>query len=68
MFGVGTDVSRDNPANDYSKTTKFKALQYKQTIHYKSNYNFMAGAIVTTIICVLFVLPVYWGFWQLGRK
>ena len=28
----------------------------------------MAGALVSTFVCVLFVLPMYWEFWQLGRK
>lgn len=28
----------------------------------------MWGAVAATLCCVLLVLPVYWGFWQLGRK
>lgn len=28
----------------------------------------MVGALISTFVCVLFVLPTYWGFWQLGRK
>lgn len=68
MFGLTTDVSRDNPSNHYSDVTKYDATQYKETIHYKTQFPYMYGAIVATIVCVLFVLPVYWGFWELGRK
>lgn len=53
MFGLGTDVSRDNPANNYSEITRFDARQYRQTIHYRSNYNYMAAAVATTILCVV---------------
>jgi hypothetical protein len=35
---------------------------------YQTDYYFMLGAIIATFITVLLVLPVYWGFWQLGRK
>jgi hypothetical protein len=35
---------------------------------YSTNYAYMAGAIVATFVTVFLVLPVYWGFWQLGRK
>lgn len=68
MFGLSTDVSRDDPYNNYNDITTFDATQYQQTIHYLTHYEYMWGAIAATIICVLLVLPVYWGFWQLGRK
>ena len=68
MFGLGTDVSLDNPSNNHDDKTKFDATQYEETIHYLTHYRFMWGAIAATTICVLLVLPVYWGFWQLGRK
>ncbi|KAH7112805.1 hypothetical protein B0J11DRAFT_585269 [Dendryphion nanum] len=35
---------------------------------YETNYNYMGGAIVATFVTLLLVLPVYWGFWQLGRR
>lgn len=35
---------------------------------YVTNFDYMAGALVATFVTVLLVLPVYWGFWQLGRK
>jgi hypothetical protein len=35
---------------------------------YDTDYNYVAGALVATFVTILLVLPVYWGFWQLGRK
>jgi hypothetical protein len=35
---------------------------------YKTSFAYVGGALAATLITVLFVLPVYWGFWQLGRK
>lgn len=68
MFGLTTDVSRDDRNNDYSQTTAFDATQYEQQVHYLTHFPYMWGAVAATIIFVLLVLPVYWGFWQLGRK
>ena len=68
MFGLTTDVSLDNPSNTHHDTTKFDATQHKQTIHYLTHFAYMWGAVAATIIFVLLVLPVYWGFWDLGRK
>lgn len=34
---------------------------------YKTQYGFLAGAIAATFFSVVCVLPVYWGYWQLGR-
>jgi hypothetical protein len=28
----------------------------------------MVGALASTFLCVLCVIPTYWGFWELGRK
>ncbi|KAG9196183.1 hypothetical protein G6011_01304 [Alternaria panax] len=35
---------------------------------YKTSYAYVAGALAATFVTVMLVLPVYWGFWQLGRK
>lgn len=35
---------------------------------YRTNYGFLAGALVATLFTVICVLPVYWQFWSLGRK
>lgn len=35
---------------------------------YDTDFNYVAGALVASFVTILLVLPVYWGFWQLGRK
>jgi hypothetical protein len=35
---------------------------------YLTNFSYVGGALAATFITVMIVLPVYWGFWQLGRK
>ncbi|KAJ4988905.1 hypothetical protein SVAN01_05529 [Stagonosporopsis vannaccii] len=35
---------------------------------YITDFNYVAGALVATLVTILLVLPVYWGFWHLGRK
>lgn len=35
---------------------------------YVTSFVYVGGAIAATFVTVLLVLPVYWGFWQLGRK
>ncbi|KAH7066226.1 hypothetical protein BKA63DRAFT_523986 [Paraphoma chrysanthemicola] len=35
---------------------------------YNTSFGYVGGALAATLITVLFVLPVYWGYWELGRK
>jgi hypothetical protein len=35
---------------------------------YQTSFAYVCGALAATFITVMLVLPVYWGFWQLGRK
>ncbi|KAH7346843.1 hypothetical protein BKA65DRAFT_595279 [Rhexocercosporidium sp. MPI-PUGE-AT-0058] len=44
------------------------ATQYITEVHYSTNYHFMFGALASTLLCAYLVLPVYWGFWELGKK
>ena len=46
----------------------YDSTQYSFSIHNHTNFTFMAGALVSTFVRDLFVLPTYLGFWQLGRK
>lgn len=40
---------------------------YLKEGHYETKWWFAGGAFAATIVCVLLVLPSYWGFWELGR-
>jgi hypothetical protein len=35
---------------------------------YKTNFTYVCSALAANLITFLLILPVYWGFWQLGRK
>lgn len=35
---------------------------------YTTDFHYVAGALVASLVTILLVLPVYWGFWHLGRK
>jgi hypothetical protein len=35
---------------------------------YHTSFKYVGGALAATFITLLFVLPVYWGYWELGRK
>jgi hypothetical protein len=43
------------------------AQEFSVSLHYKTNKGFMYGALASILVCVLCVLPSYWGYWQLGR-
>jgi hypothetical protein len=38
------------------------------TLIYESDLRFWIPAILLVFICIMCVLPSYWGFWELGRK
>lgn len=41
---------------------------YSEGIHYKTKIWYMIGAAISTLLVVICVLPVYYGYWELGRK
>lgn len=59
-----TDVQ--NRANMTSQTALSSVTGIVE--EYTTDFNYVAGALVATFVTMLLVLPVYWGFWQLGRK
>lgn len=74
MFTLVANFSLDSPAaisgsqSNHITGSAYDSTQYSFSIHYHSNFTYMTGALISTFVCVLFVLPTYWGFWQLGRK
>lgn len=71
-FAASTDMGGElfkllqMPKDPYIQV--YDATIYSSSIHYLTNFGFMAGAIASTVICALLILPTYWGYWQLGRK
>ncbi|CAD0109404.1 unnamed protein product [Aureobasidium uvarum] len=67
MFTLSNDPWYLNSDNNHSLTTPIRATEYGTSIHYRTNRNFMYGAMGSILFCVFCVLPSYWGYWQLGR-
>lgn len=61
-----TAVEKRKSANMPSQTVLTSVTGIVEV--YTTNFSYVAGALVATLVTVLLVLPVYWGFWQLGRK
>ena len=61
-----TDVSKRAAAGMASQTVITSVTGIVE--EYRTNFAYVGGALGATLITVLLVLPVYWGFWQIGRK
>ncbi|KXS95253.1 hypothetical protein AC578_9458 [Pseudocercospora eumusae] len=68
MFAISTNITNNATLNPPPVVNQYSAVQFRDTIHYRTNWTYGIGAIASTFFCVLCVLPVYWGWWQLGRK
>jgi hypothetical protein len=66
-FALAVDPWHSNYDNAPFTPTNISAIQYGSSIHYKTNHGFMWGALASILVCILCVLPSYWGYWQLGR-
>lgn len=51
-----------------SRVVTFSTNSTIDTIWYTSNYAYMGPAVGIMVLCILGVLPIYYGFWELGRK
>lgn len=69
MFALALDISNEDDDKDVlGGSLSRPATVYKDTIHYVTNTKYMWGAFASILVCILCVLPVYWGYWQLGRE
>lgn len=68
MFALALDISgEDDDKNVALGTLVRPAHVIQDAIFYKTNFAFMYGALASMLVCVICVLPVYYGYWQLGR-
>ncbi|KAJ9627625.1 hypothetical protein H2203_002837 [Taxawa tesnikishii (nom. ined.)] len=51
-----------------SLAVNYNGTLYLEKVHYETDFGFMWGAFASMLVCVLCVLPTYYGYWQLGRK
>lgn len=68
MFAIYSNVTNNAIEHPLAVLQQYPSVEYKDSIHYSTNWAYAAGAIASTLFCILCVLPVYWGWWQLGRK
>jgi hypothetical protein len=67
VTGAPTTPRKDRAAKNMAHQTIETAVT-GIVEQYRTSFAYVGGALAATLITVLFVLPVYWGFWQLGRK
>jgi hypothetical protein len=67
VTGAPTTKRSDREANKMAHQTISTAVT-GIVEQYNTSFAYVGGALAATFITVLLVLPVYWGFWQLGRK
>jgi hypothetical protein len=68
LTNLGIPAIWNTSSAPLAAASSFNATMYRDTVHYSTNKWYMIGAVISNFICVLCVLPSYWGFWQLGRK
>ena len=72
FLAMGDENLAMNEAEEYlledvpTRTTSGE--QHEQIIIFRSRWPYLAGALASTIFCILCILPAYWGFWELGRE
>ena len=72
---TGREVNADDTATivgvGQNASTSFRTLtgtmQVSDVVYYKTNYWFMGFAVLSTLVCILLVLPSYWKYGELGR-
>jgi hypothetical protein len=68
LTNIGIPAIWNTSSAPLAVASSYNATMYRDTVHYSTNKWYMIGAVISNFICVLCVLPSYWGFWQLGRK
>lgn len=61
-----TDVKKRGEAGMASQTLVTSVTGIVE--EYVTSFAYVGGALAATFVTVFLVLPVYWGFWQLGRR
>ena len=77
-FGyIGSSMSDQTAVPDRNTSSKYKMFPQPQLVQmiqvqtiqvYESNYWYLLGAAGAMIVCAVVVLPLFSGFWVLGRE
>jgi hypothetical protein len=47
---------------------KYDTATVYKDVFYKTNWKYAGGAVAATVLIILCIVPLYWKFWELGRK
>lgn len=61
-------IFRHNGTTLAANTQSIIVTQSSSEARYKSEYAWLAGALLATMIPTLTVLGMFWGYWQIGRR
>lgn len=64
-------VSVTNASAPYTAFPQSQMIQMNRTRTiqvFESNYYYLAGALVVMLLAVAVVMPIFYGFWELGRN
>lgn len=52
----------------YSDTQMVNATQHLLQLTFESRYGYLAGALAVILVAVFSVVPLFYGWWELGRN
>lgn len=61
-------IFRLNETTLAANTQTVTVTQSSSEARYRSEYAWLAGALLATMIPTLAVLGLFWGYWKLGRR
>lgn len=70
LFEASYDIANPLPGFDPTRAGLQSTIIHKQykDVFFVTHWEFTWGAIAATIVVILCIVPVYWRFWDLGRK
>ena len=66
MFTLSSDIyynSASYPDRNASLApqTTYNATLYRDVVHYETHTAYMWGAFASMLVCIVLILPTYWG-------
>jgi hypothetical protein len=65
-FRTAIWTAQNNPNSSYTQVVEFNGG--KATTVYQSNHKLMTVAVLVNLLGLISLLPIYYGWWELGRK
>lgn len=65
-FRVAVQTAIDNPSEDFAQNVRYSGS--RDTISYRSDFDIMGVTISLNLVALFSLFPLYYGWWELGRK